>query len=212
MGLWPLFFTSFVVDDFLGDAEFRGARQVVLSSASSKTAIALAFLLSRRPGIDVVGLTSASNAEFVAGLGCYSSTVRYGDEATIATAPSVFVDFAGNADVRNAVHEHLGADLTYSMVVGGTHWDHTAATNAAPVGPRPEFFFAPTQIAKRTKEWGQAGLDDRMAVAWTDFATWTNEWVHHVRPRGAAEVQAAFAALVRGVIDPSATIVATMAS
>ena len=109
-------------------------------------------------------------------------------------------------------HEHLGADLTYSMVVGGTHWDHTAATNAAPVGPRPEFFFAPTQIAKRTKEWGQAGLDDRMAVAWTDFATWTNEWVHHVRPRGAAEVQAAFAALVRGVIDPSATIVATMAS
>ena len=123
-----------------------------------------------------------------------------------------YLDFAGNADVRNAVHEHLGADLTYSMVVGGTHWDHTAATNAAPVGPRPEFFFAPTQIAKRTKEWGQAGLDDRMAVAWTDFATWTNEWVHHVRPRGAAEVQAAFAALVRGVIDPSATIVATMAS
>ena len=35
----PLFFTSFVNDDFLADSDFFGAGTIVLSSASSKTAI-----------------------------------------------------------------------------------------------------------------------------------------------------------------------------
>ncbi|HEY2570472.1 MAG TPA: DUF2855 family protein, partial [Solirubrobacteraceae bacterium] len=46
MLLRPLFFTSFLIDDFLDDASLFGARTVVLSSASSKTASGLAFLLS----------------------------------------------------------------------------------------------------------------------------------------------------------------------
>ena len=38
MILRPLFFTSFLIDDFLDDNQFFGAERVVLSSASSKTA------------------------------------------------------------------------------------------------------------------------------------------------------------------------------
>jgi hypothetical protein len=40
------------------------------------------------------------------------------------------------------------------MIVGGTHWDHRAEAPAGePLpGPAPTFFFAPSQIAKRTKE------------------------------------------------------------
>ena len=44
----PLFSTSFLIDDFLADSEFYGGKQIVLTSASSKTAIGLAFLLSQR--------------------------------------------------------------------------------------------------------------------------------------------------------------------
>src|SRR5215470_5140130 len=43
----PLFMTAFLLDDFITDNDGFGARTVVLSSASSKTAIGLAFLLSR---------------------------------------------------------------------------------------------------------------------------------------------------------------------
>src|ERR1700733_4983663 len=43
--LRPLFMLSFLVDDFLGEHDFFGARSVVLSSASSKTAFGLAHLL-----------------------------------------------------------------------------------------------------------------------------------------------------------------------
>ena len=59
--LRPLFMLSFLVDDFLSENEFYGARSVMLSSASSKTAFGLAHLLHTRKDIKVIGLTSASN-------------------------------------------------------------------------------------------------------------------------------------------------------
>jgi Protein of unknown function (DUF2855) len=43
--LRPLFMLSFLVDDFLAENEFYGARSVLLSSASSKTAFGLAHLV-----------------------------------------------------------------------------------------------------------------------------------------------------------------------
>src|SRR5690348_2749080 len=45
--LIPLYATSFMIDDFLSDHDLFGARSVVLSSASSKTATGVAFLLKR---------------------------------------------------------------------------------------------------------------------------------------------------------------------
>ena len=76
---FPLFFTSFLIDDFLADENFFGADTIVISSASSKTAIIAAYLLAQRHGVDVVGLTSAPNREFVEGLDIYdscASTIR----------------------------------------------------------------------------------------------------------------------------------------
>src|SRR3954453_20831373 len=67
MLLWPLFYTSFLIDDFLGGEGLFGAETAVVSSASSKTALSAAFLLGRREGVEVVGLTSPSRVEFTAG-------------------------------------------------------------------------------------------------------------------------------------------------
>src|SRR5205809_7414366 len=55
--LRPLFMLSFLVDDFLAENAFYGARRVTLSSASSKTAFGLAHLLHARSCIRVIGLT-----------------------------------------------------------------------------------------------------------------------------------------------------------
>ena len=88
MLLWPLFVTSFVVDDFLGDHDLFGPTTAVVSSASSKTAIGAAFLLAERDGVDVVGLTSPGNVEFVRSLGCYSSVLTYDAVADRPTSPT----------------------------------------------------------------------------------------------------------------------------
>ena len=75
----PLFATSFLIDDALADAGFHGADAVVLSSASSKTAYGTAYLLAERGEVEVIGLTSPGNADFVRGLGLYDRVVEYGD-------------------------------------------------------------------------------------------------------------------------------------
>ncbi len=79
----PLFPTSFLIDDFLADNGFFGASEVLVSSASSKTAYGLGFLLAVRRaaggGVPCIGLTSPANVAFTAGLGCYDDVIAYAD-------------------------------------------------------------------------------------------------------------------------------------
>ena len=77
MLLRGLFMTSFLVDDLFEDEDFYGAESSIVTSASSKTSIALAFLLKRRAHGPVIGLTSERNKAFVVGLGCYDEVQTY---------------------------------------------------------------------------------------------------------------------------------------
>ena len=203
MVLWPLFFTSFLIDDFLDDNAFFGAGAVVVSSASSKTAIGTAFLLHQRPPIEVIGLTSARNVAFVEGLGAYDRAVPYDDIGELGGERAVFVDIAGNADVRAAVHHVYGDRLANSMLVGATHWDLPRVPAAELPGPAPSFFFAPDQIIKRTKEWGRTGLDDRANKAWRHFAEFSDSWIEIRHGSGPDAVQSAYLELVNGRSDPT---------
>ncbi|MGZ8821324.1 MAG: DUF2855 family protein [Aeromicrobium sp.] len=208
--LRPLFATSFLIDDFLADNQFFGARSVVLSSASSKTAYGTAFCLALRRGaadaVKVVGLTSPGNLAFTRSLGCYDEVLCYDDVPTaLADEPAVYVDFNGSVQLRAAVHERLADTLAYSCSVGGTHWDALGGANGLP-GPRPVLFFAPDQIRKRTGDWGPAGLQERLAAAWAAFmqpvTRADNPWLQVVRGRGPEAVEACYAALLDGTVRP----------
>ncbi len=181
MLLQPLFTTSFLIDDFLQDNDFFGATRVITTSASSKTAFGTAQLLHRRGSVSVTGLTSPANTEFTKSLGCYDQVLTYDAVPSMAQEPSVLLDFAGNANVVRAVHEHLGDSLTHSAAIGGTHWDADRPAGHHP-GPRQEFFFAPTQVEKRTAQWGGAELQQRINDRWAEFvpmATASLDIRHH---------------------------------
>jgi hypothetical protein len=210
MLLWPLFVTSFVVDDFLGDHGLFGAGTAVVSSASSKTAIGAAFLLAEREGVEVVGLTSAANADFVASLGCYADVAIYDQVDRLAAVDSCYIDVAGRKDVTHAVHARLGGHLRHSMVVGDTHWDDTAAPGGALPGPRPEFLFAPDQIAKRRTDWGREGFETAVAAAWDRFLPFTDRWLTLHRCTGPDEVTAAYRDLLDGRVDPRVGNICTL--
>ena len=79
----PLFITSFMLADFLQDNAYFGARQLVVSSASSKTAYGTAFCLQGERDIQLIALTSERNSAFVEGLGCYHQTTTYDALASI---------------------------------------------------------------------------------------------------------------------------------
>lgn len=214
MLLKPLFVTSFLIDDFLADHAFFGARAVVLSSASSKTAYGTAFQLSRRGAAgercEVIGLTSPGNVAFVRRLGCYDRVLGYDQIGELPLdLPLAYVDMAGNAALRSALHHRLGDSLKYSCAVGGTHWDALGGAGKLP-GPRPTLFFAPAQIKKRAQDWGPAQLQTRLAEAWLQFLRASAAWMQVVRARGPEAVERVYLDVLEGRSGPDQGQVLTL--
>ena len=202
MLLRPLFFTSFLIDDQLADEGLTARGPILLSSASSKTAIAAAFMLAQRDDVELVGLTSPRSAEFVSELGIYGRTVTYDAIDSLQRGPATFVDFAGDAAVRRAVHGHYGDELVHSMAVGVTHWEDFGGGVELP-GPNPVFFFAPTRVTKRAEDWGRAGLEQRVADAWHPFCEWTGGWLEPLPGRGFDALQRAYLDVLEGRVAPN---------
>ncbi|MEW6452610.1 MAG: DUF2855 family protein [Pseudomonadota bacterium] len=211
--LRPLFMLSFLVDDFLAENEFFGAKSVILSSASSKTAFGLAWLLRtfRKP-IRVIGLTSSSNADFVKSLGCYDEIVTYDEiEKMPAASPVAFVDMAGSGDILARLHRHFGEQMKYSCRVGLTHQDGTPGGENLP-GAKPRWFFAPDQIRKRAKEWGPGGLDQRFGAAFSPFTKEIGSHLNIVSGRGADAVQKIYLDTLNGRVKPDEAHMLSMAN
>ncbi len=207
--LWPLYFTSFLIDDFLDDSAFFGARSAVLSSASSRTSSALAYLLDQRDGIEVIGLTSPRNVEFTESLGAYDKVVAYEELESLDREPAVYVDMSGDAKVRSAVHGHYGDELKHSAAVGITHREDLGGGSEL-AGPKPVFFFAPDRLRKRTEDWGPDGVNERLAATWKPYVEWTRDWLKVEHGYGPEDVERIYRELLDGKSDPSVGHVLSM--
>jgi Protein of unknown function (DUF2855) len=202
--LAPLFTTSYLIDDFFAESDFFGAKVALLSSASSKTAYACAQRMHLRGGVQVVGLTSERNRAFCESLGCYHQVLSYEQLDQIpADTACVYVDFAGNADLRRAIHTRF-AKLAYSCSIGGTHVEQLGHTKGLP-GPKATLFFAPAQIVKRRAELGAELFGSNLIAAWRQFCQTvthsTPPWLQVQAHVGAAAVQAAYAQVLAGQGD-----------
>lgn len=198
-----LFITSHLCEDFLRDNGMFGAEQVLVTSASSKTSLALAHELRVQRSARSVGLTSTRNLGFVRATGLYDEVITYDEIEALPVVPSVVVDMAGNSDVLRRVHEHFGASLGHSCRVGATHWDAGGELHGLP-GPEPQFFFAPSQLVKRGKEWGREELNGRMQAALAVFTADARRWLNVERGHGADAARTTWATLVGGTVDPAA--------
>jgi Protein of unknown function (DUF2855) len=211
--LRPLFATAWLIADFMQQAGDFGARTMILSSASSKTAYATAFCLKRRAGAAarIVGATSPPRRAFAASLGVFDDVIAYDALSSLpAHEPTLFVDFAGDAAFRRAVHEHWRDKLAYSCSVGGTHHDALGSGGGLP-GPKPQLFFAPTQMQKRgaapPQGLGRAGLAAQIDQAWNEFiaraTTGTAPWLTIESRRGVEAMRAAYLETLQGRADAS---------
>ena len=206
----PLFTTSFLIDDFLADSGFFGARTVLITSASSKTGLGLAYCLHQRgPGRpEVIGLTSARNAAFVTGLGTYDRVVTYDAIGELrALKEAVVVDMAGGEATLRAIHGTLGADLKYSCRVGLTQWhDANPAIRDLP-GVQPVFFFAPDRVKARLADWGQQEFMKRVGAASAAFVMDARRWLKVETHRGPDAIVAAYLTVLRGEARPDTGII-----
>jgi hypothetical protein len=183
----PLFWTSFMLADWLVDNAAKGATVVVVSSASSKTAYGAAFQLADR-GFEVVGLTSPGNVAFTEELGCYDRVLPYDALAQLSPGtPTLYADVAGDPELTSALRRHLGRALVHEVVIGVTHQEPAPAGTLADTGD--EMFFAPDQMRKRIGDWGREELDRRFADAWERFAPAVEDWVEVVIHHGPQELR-----------------------
>lgn len=196
-----LFLTSFLAEDFLFENGMFGAGQIVISSASSKTAIALAHRIRARGNTHCIGLTSAANVSFVEKVNLYDEVATYEDIETLAEwSPTIFVDMAGNASVISRIHHHFADALVHSSSIGATHWDQGGSRADLP-GPAPAFFFAPSQLAKRSKEWGRDEVNSQINTALEKFIADSDRWMT-IQHSDASSIEAIYDELVSGNIAP----------
>jgi Protein of unknown function (DUF2855) len=205
----PLFKTGFLIEAMLRREDWFGAQNLILTSASSKTALGLASVAKDlSPSITRIGLTSTGNIDFVRTSGLYDAVYAYNDIAALTAAPSVSVDFAGNSAVLRTVHEHHGDALKYSCLVGATHTDARGlgGTVALP-GPKPILFFAPDHAVATVKELGPKGFGEAVAARFKSFLGVLNGKVRIEKRSGIASAAAAFADTLGGKADPAVGII-----
>lgn len=207
----PLFKTGFIIDYFMRTEQWFGANQVVMTSASSKTAMGLASCAKQNsPAIKRIGLTSAGNIDFVESTGLYDQVLSYEEVGTMPIADTVTVDFAGNAGLLAKLHEHYSDTLKYSCLVGATHIEERGGGMGAArdlPGPKPTLFFAPDHFVSFFKEHGAVEGGKQAAAAWHGFLQSVEGAVTVEVHQGLEAARQTYLEMVGGSVDPAKGIV-----
>ncbi|MEH6475184.1 MAG: DUF2855 family protein [Sneathiella sp.] len=210
--LWPVFrpllVTGYMICDQFHEADYYGANQIVIASASSKTAMMTARCFDqfgKKPKL--IGLTSQGNKQFVEQSGLYDQVLTYDDVAKLDNKMSTaLIDMAGNGAVIDALHNHFTANLKYSCLVGLSHWDSAKPSRDLP-GAKIIPFFAPGRIKQRSTDWGSAELQTRLGAAWESFIDIAPTLTSIKVSEGAKAAMAAYRDLVKGSVDPSQSLI-----
>lgn len=205
----PLFKTGFLIESFMRRERWFAAEAVVMTSASSKTAMGLASVARHRsPGIKRIGLTSAGNVDFVQRSGFYDEVIAYDDLPRLPQLTSVLVDFAGNAALIHGVHTILGDNLKYSCTVGATHVGAGFGKDNGPLpGPAPILFFAPDHAVVAIKALGTKAFGEAVGESWLRFIAEAGGALTIDVRHGLQAARDAYLATLGGKADPAVGIV-----
>mmetsp|Transcript_7432 Transcript_7432/g.18799 ORF Transcript_7432/g.18799 Transcript_7432/m.18799 type:complete len:508 (-) Transcript_7432:21-1544(-) len=92
---------------------------VIISCASAKTSMALAYCLRMREMRYVVGLTSKEHLEFVKATDLYHEVYTYDQVESLPNNRTiVYMDFKCDGELRQNITLRMGTNLMYNMVLG----------------------------------------------------------------------------------------------
>jgi len=209
----PLFKTGFLIEAMLRREGWFEAENLIITSASSKTAMGLASVAKDlSPRIKRIGLTSKGNVGFVMATGLYDEVMAYDDVSDLPQTASVCVDFAGNSRLLRAIHETLDSHLKYSCLVGATHVDargpnSAGASGGEMPGPKPVLFFAPDHAVATIQELGPKGFGEAVGRSWKSFLTAADGVVDIEIRTGLKAAETAFVETLQGRTDPQKGII-----
>ncbi|MEO1257417.1 MAG: DUF2855 family protein [Bacteroidota bacterium] len=200
----PLFATAFLIYYFLKDNDFFNTENIVLTSASSKTALGLAYMLNankKEDGKKIIGLTSSRNIDFVKSNNYYDDVISYEDAiGSVSDENTVIIDFAGNAGLLNGFYQKLNDALKHVALIGLTDWSADKNFNQIPVA---QFFFAPTHIQNKYKEWGAEKTNLLLGQHMMGFISDMEKHLEISLINDQKSLQELFGNMLKGDIDPS---------
>ena len=198
-----LFTTSWLVEDFLDVNDHFGAVDCLITSASSKTSIALGHSVQKRGRLSAVGITSQRNLDCCRALGCYDTVVTYDDVTGLdSSRAAVLVDMAGSARLLTELHTHFDQRLRHSCRIGATHQSEQGDVTDLP-GVKPQFFFAPSHVKTRSAELGAAEFWARLGGAYAAFRVFADGWLTIVHGDGAEALEAIYQQVLAGQASPA---------
>lgn len=207
----PLFTTSFLNYYYIKDLDFSGADQVVLTSASSKTALGVAYMLQQNKSIDgktIVGLTSKRNVAFVEKTGFYDEVVSYDDmNNEVQKRSTIVVDLAGSGLILNQLEDILDDRLKFISLIGLTDYKAGIASKNK---EKTQFFFAPTQAQKVYKEWGVSKANMEISKALKAFINIAQEWISLSYIESYEDLGMLYHEMLAGHVNPSMGYVVTI--
>lgn len=176
------------------DLQAAGINHVLISSASSKTASAVAQMLSKR-GVHVIGLSDHSRKEIVIAAGGFDEVFSYEEFGAVSRHQNTtYLDVAGDPAVTRRIAEHLGTALTQHIAVGGTRLallDLASIPQDAPPGPPVIQFDVGSRKTQLVTAFGRAYVDEVEQAARRTLVPWA---ATHLRVRHLEGLDAAGAA------------------
>lgn len=211
--LWPiyrpLYLTGWLIADQMADENDHGVSSVLVTSASSKTAMSFAHAFRERADRpELVGLTSAGTVGFLQQTGLYDRIVTYDAlESLDPAVPTALIDIAGDAGIAASVSSHFCVTLKLNLVVGATHWEQRGGFG----GQGRTGFFAPARMAKRSADWGGTALREKVGAAWTRFMADARNLTRLEIRDGPDAALATYRDAVAGTADPRVGVVIALA-
>ena len=198
----PLFATSFLLYHFFKQQDFLGATQIILTSASSKTSLALAFMLKHNQATDgkrIIGLTSEQNIDFVQSTGYYDTVLTYDNYGEIPTQQSVVVDISGNYGGLENISNLLNDKLLHIALVGLTDWKSAGRFSNI---PNTKFFFAPNHFKTFYKEHGAEKANQMLNEALLQFIDEAREMMELEVVDNQEQLTQLYLEMVDGKVNP----------
>lgn len=236
----PLFWTSFWCEDWLALSGFRGASSILISSASSKTAFCLAYLVGLRKQqggsanvpTSIIALTSKRNKNFTQGLGLYTHVLDYDSftsDSVLKSGKVLYVDVNGNTQLNKKIFDFLAlpssSQLVGSIGLGYTslaptsasaelEWKTKGPADPSSIATAPpstiEQFFMVEWLDKRKNQLTLNEIFNRQQTAWDRLIKDCVPWLKLERVYGPDAVVKAYAKIVGGDLGPETGYVWSM--
>ncbi|MBI0531988.1 DUF2855 family protein [Sphingomonas sp. TX0522] len=177
----PLVTLGWALARWLRAQEWFDARRVVVTSASSKTA--LGFAMQASDGPPLLGLTG--DTDFVERAALYARVSGY-EEPIAFSGDDLVLDFAGNAARRVRRRSDGGPRI---IAIGATHGDDAALAGR-------DVFFAPEHVGAAIAADGLAAVERARDEAVATFAQRSRPWFNRTYLDGSAAILEGFRALL----------------